>query len=84
AGLRALVRECQSDARPEHRRLRRDRAVASCSNRRGRVTLAVRVVGNHHEYAARKAINLVNEIFLDYLNAGHPQYLAEQFQIPEE
>jgi hypothetical protein len=32
----------------------------------------------------KKAINLVSEIFLTFLNAEHHEYLVEHFQRPED
>jgi len=80
AGLQAFIEGCQSDQRPEHRRIDPRRLAVQFSNRR----LCFRVVGTDYEYGVRKAIHLVNEIFLSYLSAEHPQFLVRHFAVPEE
>jgi len=84
AGLRAFLKSCSSPDRPEHRRIDPARVAVRYSNRRGAATLTFQAVGNDFEYAVKKAINLVNEIFLGFLNADHPDYMARHFSIPED
>ncbi len=83
-GLRAFLAGFQSPERSEHRRIDPARVAVQYSNRRGAVSLAFRVAGNHYEYGVRKAMQVVNEVFLGFLNFEHPQYLAEHFRIPED
>jgi len=83
-GVRAFVRECCSRERLEHRRVDPRRVAVSVSHRRRRLNLRLRTRDNDFEYGARKAIHLVNEIFLSYLNVHHPGYLAAQFRLPED
>ena len=48
------------------------------------MTLVCTVQDGDYEYGVKKAINLVSEIFLSFLNAQHPRYLVEEFQRPED
>ena len=84
AELKAFVRNCCSPARPEHRRVDPKRVSIRYTNRRGQVSLVFVMLGGHYSYGARKAIHLVNEIFLEFLHARYPEYLAANFGLPEE
>ena len=77
AALRAI---CAAD-RPEHRRIDARRLSVRYSNRRGAVSLSFVVLGNDYEYGVQKAINVVNEIFVGFLNVRHPEYMAESFHL---
>ena len=41
------------------------------------------IKGAHREYALRKGVNLIHEIFTA-LQASHPDYLWEAFGLPAE
>src|SRR5215470_1816605 len=71
AGLRAFVQSCQSPERPEHRRIDPARVAVRYTNRRGCASIRFRVTGGDYEYGTRKAIHLVNEMFVSFLGAGH-------------
>jgi hypothetical protein len=68
--LREFIASCASKDRPEHRRL----IPARMSKKKGLVSLVFKV-SNAED--VRKAINLVNEIFLTHLNLEHPLYVSE-------
>ena len=40
--------------------------------------MSCEIRGHHHAYAVKKALNLVNELFLS-LQEKHPEYLIEHF-----
>ena len=82
--LRAYVAGRSSDALPEHRRLDPARAQARCRNRAGRVSIALHSVDGDFEYAASRAVKLVNEVFLDFLAGPYDGYMVEHFGAPEE
>ena len=82
--LRRFVRSCSSKQRPEHRRLDTKRVKVSCVNRQGAISLSFRIIPGHVDYGVRKAINLVNEIFLSFLSVHHHQYLVDHFRRPED
>jgi hypothetical protein len=83
AGVKAFLKDCWSADRPEHRRIDRDRLTVSYTNRRGTASLTFRVLGDY-EYAVRRAMNLVNELFVGFLNLRYPEYMIKAFRLPEE
>ena len=83
-GLRAFVEECCSAQRPEHRRVNPQQVRVRYVNRKGTVSLSFRMLAGDPEDAVRRAVNLLNEVFVGYLSAEHPGYLAEQFRVGDE
>lgn len=83
AELRALVAERSSRNLPDHKRLDRRRVTIACSVRRGHLSLSIGVRGGHHGYAVRKALNLINELFL-VLHETYPDYLIQHFGVSAE
>jgi len=47
-------------------------------------TVWTRVAGGDYEYAVKRAINLVNELFVGFLNLRYPEYMIKAFRLPEE
>jgi hypothetical protein len=68
---------------PEHRRIDPTRAELSCTNRGGSVSLSLQVKNNEYEYGVNRIVNLVHELFL-HLREAHPDYLVENFDVPQE
>lgn len=83
AELKRFVLERHDGALPEHRRIERQRALATCANRRGQVALTLKVKHNDYAYGINKLVNLVHELFV-HLRATHPEYLVENFDVPQE
>jgi hypothetical protein len=81
--LRAFIAERHDLSLPEHRRIDRKRAEASCSTRQGNFSLQVKVKKGEYAYAVNRIVNLVHELLV-YLKDVHPGYLAESFDVPEE
>jgi hypothetical protein len=81
ADLKNAIRAICAADRPEHRRVDARRLSVRYSNRRGYVSLSFVALGKDYEYAVRKAINVVNEIFVGFLNVRHPEYMAENFHL---
>lgn len=81
--LKAFVEERHGRELPEHRRIDRRRAEAACSNRRGRVSISLQVKRGAYAYGVNRIVNLVHEIFL-HLHDAYPEYLAENFDLPQE
>jgi hypothetical protein len=81
--LRSFIAERHDSALPEHRRIDRRRAEASCSTRGGSFSMQIKVNKNEYAYAVNRGINLVHELFV-HLKDAHPGYLAESFDVPEE
>jgi hypothetical protein len=82
--LKAFLKDCSSAGRPGHRRIDRDQVSVRFSNRRGTVSLSFLVTGGDYEYAVKRAINLVNELFVGFLNLRYPEYMIKAFRLPEE
>ena len=89
--FRAWVRDRSSDGLPEHRRIDPRRLTVACTNRGGSVSvaLALRRRGaaserEDWEYAARKGVSLVNEIFHGFLRGPYNEYMVQNFGEPEE
>jgi hypothetical protein len=62
-----FLRDCAAASVPEHRRIDPRKARISCANVRGNVSLTLTVRGDNYEYAARKIVQLVHEVFLIFL-----------------
>lgn len=78
AALRTHVEGCTHRGLPSHRRLDGRRARAAYAVRKGDFSLTLKVSGQHYEYAVRRALNLINELFL-LLHETYPDYLVEHF-----
>lgn len=81
--LRAAVGERSTPAVPAHKRIDRRRASVDCRVARGVMSLTISVRGRNEEYAVRRVLNLINDMFL-LLHASYPDYLAEQFGLSTE
>lgn len=82
--LRAFVAGRSSGDLPAHRRMDNGKVSARCRNRAGKVSIEVRCLDGDFEYAANKAVKLVNEIFLNFLAGPYDGYMIEHFGAPEE
>jgi len=76
--------ESRSDrAIPKHRRIDPARAELSWINRRGNVSIALKVHNRQYGYGVKKLINLVHEVFV-LLNDSYADYMSENFDLPQE
>ncbi len=76
--LRAFLKSRTSAEMPEHRRVDRARARLATSNQRGAVSLTLTVKDGDFDYAARKIIHIVHEIFMVFLVDGpYYEYMVE-------
>lgn len=67
---------------PEHRRIDKKKASVRASNRGGNVALTLTVRNGDYEYATRKLIHLVHEIYLVFLyEARNYDYLIKTFDL---
>jgi hypothetical protein len=83
--LQAFFKERQSDAMPEHRRVNPAKARLSAGNRRGTVSVTVTVKDGDFDYATRKIIHIVHEIFLIFLVDGpYFEYMVEHLGLDED
>lgn len=83
ADLKYFIAERHDRQLPEHRRVDRRRAEVSCFNRGGMVSISLKVKNNQYAYGANRIVNLVHELFV-HLRQTHPDYLVENFDVPQE
>jgi hypothetical protein len=83
AELKNFIEQRHDRALPEHRRIDRRRAEASCSNRNGFVSVSLTVKNNQYVYGVNRIVNLVHELFL-HLRERYPDYLVENFDVPQD
>jgi hypothetical protein len=74
----------RSDRRlPKHRRIDGRYAEVFCRNRRGVVSLELRVKNDRYAYGLNKLVNLAHEIFVQ-LGDSYAEYMTENFDAPQE
>jgi len=83
AELKNFLEQRHDRTLPDHRRVDRKRAEATCSNRAGMVSISLKVKNNQYAYGVNKIVNLVHELFV-FLRDAHPDYLVENFDVPQE
>lgn len=80
--LRDFLAARTSEDWPEHRRVDPAKAALTPHLRGGNVSLAITAVNRDFDYAARKLIHTVHEIFLEFLADGrYYEYLIETFDL---
>jgi hypothetical protein len=80
--LKVFIRSRQSDELPEHRRIDPQKFQIRTHNRDGSILLVLRIKDGDGEYAVRKLVHLVNEIYLTFLADGkYFDYLVETFDL---
>jgi len=80
--LKAFIRSRQSDDLPDHRRLDARKIQTRTYNRGGNILLVLKVKDGDCEYAVRKLVHLINEIYLTFLADGkYFDYLVETFNL---
>lgn len=81
--LKSFIAKRHDNALPEHRRVDRRRAAASCTSRTGSVSISLAVKPDQYAYGVNRIVNLVHELFVR-LRDGWPEYLAENFDVRED
>lgn len=77
--LRAFLKERHSAEVPEHRRVNPAKARVTLSNKIGVVSLTLGSKDGDFDYATRKIIQIVHEIFMVFLVDGpYYEYMVEQ------
>ena len=80
--LKAFIRARQADELPDHRRLDVRKVQIRTYNRGGNILLVLKVKDGDREYAVRKLVHLINEIYLTFLADGkYFDYLVETFDL---
>jgi hypothetical protein len=83
AELKEFIQQRHDRELPVHRRIERRRAEVSCSNRGGFVSISLKVKNNQYAYGVNRIVNLVHELFV-HLRDAYPDYLVENFDVPQE
>ena len=81
--LNRFVKSRSDRSVPKHRRVEPRYAEVTCTNRRGDVSIALKVVNNRYEYGLNRLVNLAHEIFVQ-LNDKYADYMSENFDLPQE
>ena len=80
--LKAFVETRTSPARAEHRRIDPRKVRVAVTNHNGMVSLVVSLKDAHLEYGVRRAVNLIHEVFVEFLrNPLYFTYMVEHFQL---
>ena len=80
--LKTFIRSRQSDDLPDHRRLDARKIQIRTYDRGGNILLVVKAKDRDFEYAVRKLVHLINEIYLTFLADGkYFDYLVETFNL---
>jgi hypothetical protein len=80
--LKAFIRSRQSDELPDHRRLDARKTQVRTYNRSGNILLVMKIKDGDSEYAVRKLVHLINEIYLTLLAEGkYFDYLVDTFNL---
>ena len=78
--LKRFIASRNSEELPEHRRIDSARGQITCRNSRGDVSLTIKVLDGDYEYATRKIVHLVHELFMTFLLDGkYYDYVVETF-----
>jgi hypothetical protein len=80
--LKTWLKSRQDESLPDHRRCDDGKVALRTYNRGGDVALTLRVLDGDVEYAVRKLVSLVNELYLDFLSSGlYFDWLVETFEL---
>jgi hypothetical protein len=80
--LKSFIRSRQAGDLPDHRRLDARKIQIRTYNRGGNILLIFKLKDGDVEYAVRKLVHLVNEIYLTFLADGkYFDYLVETFNL---
>ena len=82
--LKTFIKSRSSNDLPEHRRVDQQRLSIRYSTLKGQVSIAFLVKKDDYDYGVQKALHLVHEIFVGFLNVHFPEYTAQHFHKRED
>jgi hypothetical protein len=83
--LRAFIRSRSDQSVPEHRRVDPRKVGVAVLNRQGAISVAFSLKPRQVEYGARKAVHLIHEVLMDFLNdTQYVQYNIDHFNLNPE
>lgn len=83
ADLKEFLKQCAAPHRPPHRRADPTRAAVRCTNRAGRVSVALSVRDSDFNHATRVLLNLAHELWL-HMHSEWTEYTWENLNAPQE
>ena len=83
--FRKFLRARSDESVPAHRRMDDSRFSFSCQNRKQKLSILIGFNNEDAGAAARTAVNLLHEVFNNFLMEGpYQNYMVEVFNVPEE
>lgn len=83
--LRAFIASRSGRSVPEHRRVDLKKVGVSVVNRKSAISVAFVLKPRHVEYGTRKAVHLIHEVLMDFLNdSRYVEYNIEHFNLNPE
>jgi len=83
--LRAFIISRSDKALPDHRRVDLNKVGVSVLNRNATISVAFKLQAKHIEYGTRKAVHLIHEVLMDFLNEPeYVQYNIDYFNLNPE
>ena len=83
--LRSFVKGRSHKSVPEHRRVDLRKVGVSVLNRKGAISIAFTLKPRQIEYGVKKAVHLVHEVLMDFLNESqYVEYNIEHFNLNPE
>jgi|GEM_PF-1208650 len=83
--FREFLRARCDESVPAHRRMDSSRFSFNCQNRNQKLSILIGFNNEDASAAARTAVNLLHEIFNNFLLEGpYQNYMVEVFNVPEE
>ena len=83
--LRAFIQSRSHTSVPEHRRVDLKKVGVSVLNRKGAISIAFTLKPRQLEYGVKKAVHLVHEVLMDFLNESqYVEYNIEHFNLNPE
>src|SRR5262245_38842997 len=81
--LKAFLKQRSDAGLPDHRRVDPARGVVTSRTRSGVLSIDMALRGEEYEYATRKLVQVVHEVFL-FLNEYWAEYMWKSFQLTME
>jgi hypothetical protein len=80
--FKEFIRSRNSEELLPHRRIDERKVTVQCGNRQGNVSMVVKVLDGDVDYATRKMIQLVHEVYMVFLVDGpYLEYMVDAFQL---
>lgn len=82
AAFKEYVKRRKDQSLPVHRKIDETKVEVKVFNRSSNISLTAKVLDGDFEYATKKLVHLVHEIYMDFLMDGRNyEYLVEKFNL---